>query len=98
MTEEALNHADDSTHAAAGAHINQNRITFLGRDLPLHVILTAFAIAVCVGISLEAWHTAYEAEREARLAEYYGIDLEVYIAKQHLTPPADPWRGKPNKE
>lgn len=38
---------------------------------------------------------AREAQQEADLAKYYTIDMETYLYKQGLTPPADPWRRKP---
>lgn len=38
-----------------------------------------------------------ETEREARLSEYYAIEMETYIAKQGLKPPADPWQHQEEK-
>lgn len=34
---------------------------------------------------------AFWADREARLGEYYAIDLEIKMAQAGLHPPPDPW-------
>lgn len=80
--------ADESVHSEHGGHVQIFRLEIPAdklrwRDAVLIVALALSCFAVALG---------WQAEREARLAEYYGIDLEVYIAKQHLTPPQDPWR------
>lgn len=97
MTEATAAHhqtSDESIKAERGGHIQNIRLEIppdkLRWQSAVLIIATAFAISSFV--------LAFQAEREARLAEYYGIDLEVYMAKQHLQPPADPWRGKPQEK
>lgn len=55
-------------------------------------------LVAALAFAMFAVALGWQAEREARLAEYYGIDLEMYIAKQHLQPPPDPWGHNKPKE
>lgn len=50
-----------------------------------------FFTALAVIGSIAAGIMAYNADKDARLAQYYNIDLEVYMAKQGLNPPTPPW-------
>jgi hypothetical protein len=43
----------------------------------------------------EARIAAENADHNAKLAQYYTIDMEVYLYKQGIQPPPDPWRQKP---
>jgi hypothetical protein len=51
-----------------------------------------FFIALAVTLAIGAGVMAFWAEREARLAEYYAIDLEMKMAQAGMHPPPDPWR------
>lgn len=42
-------------------------------------------------VAILAFLVAFWAEREARMAEYYGVDLEVALAKHGYPVPPDPW-------
>lgn len=60
-------------------------IRMVGFDRPFFTALAVtLALAACVG--------AYLVHSEARMAEYYSVDLEVYMLKQGFKPPPDPWR------
>lgn len=51
-------------------------------------------------VAILALIVAIWAEREARLTEYYAVDLEIWARDHGMKPPADPW-GKyvaPNGE
>ncbi len=84
----------ESVHGERGSHVQVFRLEIPPDKLRWRDALLILALA----LSLFSIALGWQAEREARLAEYYGIDLEVYIAKQHLTPPQDPWRNKHHKE
>lgn len=81
--------ADDSVHSDRGGHVQIFRLEIPPDKLRWRDALLILALA----LSFFSIALGWQAEREARLAEYYGIDLEVFIAKQHLTPPQDPWRN-----
>ena len=49
-----------------------------------------------VYIAILACLVAFWADREARLGEYYAIDLEMKMSQAGMHPPADPW-GKVKK-
>lgn len=83
---------DDHGQKVDGSGSNVS-IRLVGLDRPF---IAALGIAIAIAISIVGVWYGMQAEREARLAEYYNIDLEMYIAKQGLTPPPDPWRHKPN--
>lgn len=73
-----------SENSGTGAAVT-TIVKMVGFDKPF---FTALAIALTVGALIYAG----VAEREARLSQYYAIDLEVYMLKQGLKPPPDPWR------
>jgi hypothetical protein len=59
-----------------------------------HTGLMILALSLSlVSLYIVATRTS-ETEREARLAEHYDIDLEVFLAKKGLNPPPDPWRQR----
>lgn len=43
----------------------------------------------------DAKDEANRAEREARLAEYYAVDLKEFLAEKGLHPPQEPWTRQP---
>lgn len=95
MTEKSATAIDrlDSVNGEGGSHVQSIRL-----EIPPDKLRWQSAILILsLSLSFFAVALAWQAEREARLAEYYGIDLEVYIAKQHLTPPPDPWRKHQEK-
>lgn len=80
--------ADESIHANNAGHVQNIRL-----EIPPDKLRWQSAVLILsLSLAMFAVALAWQAEREARLAEYYGIDLEVYVAKQNLHPPADPWR------
>lgn len=85
--------ADESVRGEGGSHVQNIRLVIPPDKLRWRDAVLILALALAFFAVALAW----QAEREARLAEYYGIDLEVYIAKQHLQPPPDPWRPKQEK-
>jgi hypothetical protein len=90
---ETMNHADESQKAESGG--TNVRFHLVGFDRPFLTALAVCLSVVAIG-GLYVVHTdALRAEREARMAQYYNIDLEVYMAKQGLNPPPDPWRKIP---
>ncbi len=93
MTDEApkeLNHTDARLTAEHGSSIASIRL--VGFDRPF---FTAIAVAIAMGAMLLAFYS----EREARMAEYYAVDVEVCIIKgicpnpSGAKVPADPWRS-----
>ena len=107
---ETTNHADESIRAESGSQLTNIRL--VGFDRPfLAAVAVALSLFTLVGggvavtfmhntameAARDAKDSALQAQRDARLAQYYNIDLEVYIAKQGLSPPKDPWR-KQKKE
>jgi hypothetical protein len=64
----------------------------------LVIVFLAFAAAYAVVRAEGAHDAARTAQQEADLAKYYTIDMETYLFKQGLTPPADPWRIRPRNK
>lgn len=95
-TSQPTNLSDASMKVENGGSIASIRL--VGFDRPF---FTALAITVALGAMLLAFY----AEREARMAEYYAVDVEVCILKgicpnpNGAQVPADPWRqdGKDRK-
>lgn len=79
---------DERVTAEAGANQTVVRI-----EMPKESPWKHPAIYIAIGALL----LAFWAEREARLGEYYAIDLELRQAQAGMHPPADPW-GKAPKE
>lgn len=79
----SISQTDDNSQAAGtgGACV---RVNLVGFDRPL-------VVAIAVTIGLVAIGLAWQAEREARLAEYYAVDLEMKMAAAGLHPNPDPW-------
>lgn len=42
-------------------------------------------------VAVLAFLVAFWADREARLTEYYAVDLEMKMSQAGLHPPPDPW-------
>jgi len=74
---------DDHSKAVHGSG-SITEVKLIGFDKPL---LTAVALAMAA----LALIIAFWAEREARMGEYYSMDMEVYLLKQGFKPPQDPW-------
>lgn len=73
--------AMDARVQGAGQAVN---VRLIGYDKPIFV-------AIAIALAVLAIVLAVVAEREARLAEYYAVDLKIYIVQQGLHPPQDPW-------
>lgn len=50
------------------------------------------AIAISIGLGGFSLFVSMNAEREARMFEYYSVDLQMYMARNGLHPPPDPRR------
>jgi hypothetical protein len=93
VSEKGHTQTDDHGQHLDGPGSNVS-IRLIGMDRPF---VAAVGIAIAIALAIVALWYGMQAEREARLAEYYNIDLEMYVAKQGLTPPPDPWRHKEGK-
>jgi hypothetical protein len=92
--------SDESQKAeSGGANVRLELVAF---DKPLLVALAmALSLFTLIGGAVGLLYVqdmALQAQRDAKLAQYYNIDLEVYMAKQSMNPPSDPWRSKQPKE
>ena len=93
---------DESVTAEAGSH--QTIVNTIINDQTakwLVIVFLAFGMAYAVTKGENAdYHAGFaqsaaeRAQRTANLAQYYTIDQEVYLYKQGLTPPRDPWALK----
>lgn len=74
----------DNTVTTAASGSQQTVIKLeLPRESPWKQPAVYLAVLACL--------VAFWADREARLGEYYAIDLEIKMSQAGMHPPADPW-------
>jgi len=88
----------ENVHAEHGSSVQRLTVTLPedARGYLRWINTMSIALGLCFALGIVALIVAVQSEREGRMAEYYGVDIEVYLAKSGLHPPADPW-GKFNK-
>jgi hypothetical protein len=67
---------DQSTHGAEHSHVNVNRIEISERTLSIFSLALASAAIVT---ACWAIHDAHVAEREARMYEYYTLEMDAKL-------------------
>lgn len=86
--------ADESVHGEDGSNVTVIRV-----EVPKE---TSWWKSPAIYIAILAFLVAFWAEREARMSEYYAVDLEMCLLKgicpnkNGVTVPADPW-GRYNR-
>lgn len=100
MTEATAAHhqtSDESIKAERGGHVQNIRL-----EIPPDKLRWQSAVLILsLAVSISAFGYAWQAEREARLSEYYAVDLELCILKGvcpnqlHVPVPKDPFGHAP---
>jgi hypothetical protein len=81
--------AADHAHATGGSSVNQIRITDKSKAF---IVATLVAINVLATVMMFAqWKIA---EREARLLEYYVMEIDGKMMASGLLKPPDSWSGR----
>lgn len=75
-----------TTHAGQTVYMK-----LVGYDKPFFTALAVIG-AIAAGIM------AYNADKDAKLAQYYAVDLKVYMAQHGLNPPQPPWFPPPGEK
>lgn len=64
----------------------------MGIGIIIAIAFAGIAIYIADHSADHALNVANQAQTESRMAEYYAISTEMYLAQHGLTPPPDPWR------
>jgi len=81
-----------ASSSGSGHSINVQNIISDSTAKWVIICLLCIATGYAVVKADAAYDNAAHAQQEADLAKYFVMDMETYLYKQGLTPPADPWR------
>jgi hypothetical protein len=87
--------ADESIHAGESSVVNKT--TVKGNDRTISVVAIALAVAALVS-SLWSSHESSISEREARMLQYYVLEMDAKLIKAGVKKPEDSIAEKLSKE
>lgn len=87
---------DSTQYAMQGAH-GVAMITENGRLVPW-LVVCAIVSGLAVGLSIYAFACARNADREARLLEYYVMELDGKVMRAGIIRPDESWSARKRNE